>query len=141
MPQGVQIPRKDPAYLTGELAFIARMRAAIEKAVAIPLELLDVAVHSDRFGDLFLPWYLYGQKLLEQGRYDVAAHAFRTALSCDPTDYAAGRARFGLGLVLLRQGRSEEADLEFALAVADDPSLRDEIDALEERVASDVAAN
>lgn len=79
----------------------ARVFAALAKAVA----------------DHPIPHVLYAESLLGLQRYSQAADAYRTAISLDPTCV---RARFGLAMVLLTEGRYAEAMWEIRRAAYHD---------------------
>ncbi len=64
-----------------------------------------------------MPHVLYAESLLGLQRYSQAADAYRTAISLDPTCV---RARFGLAMVLLTEGRYAESMWEIRRAAYHD---------------------
>ena len=96
------------------LAELSRWQAAIaeyRKALALPtFAMPDV-------GRIDLGWALYNV-----GRYQEAEEALRFAIRLNPPNPTLPAAYYTLGLVLLRQGRGEEAKVAFRRAREADPN-------------------
>ncbi len=97
------------------------------KSRVLPLSLgaaLLVAVNLNPLGEgkaaLFEGTYYLGNKLFDRGDYRGAEKVYREALMLDSTSAPAHN---GLGLALLRQGRTSEAKDEFRRATRYDPLL------------------
>lgn len=80
----------------------------------------DEAIHllwkaTEAAPDYSHPWHRLGRALSEAGRPVDAEQCYRRSISCQPTDL---RAHFELGVLLLRQSRLDEAEVQFKVALS-----------------------
>lgn len=89
-------------------AFLGASQMELDRAKEAETNLLK-AIELDPWGCGTMPYYRLGTIYAEQERYQEAADMIRTGLGIEPEDPANFKKYFGLGILLLRGGKKEEA--------------------------------